>query len=233
MTSSAPPRPHPGGAGHRRSTETATDVPTRHGRAVAHVHAVDRPTGVLVLGHGAGGGVAAPDLVAVTAAATAVGWSVVLVEQPYRAAGRKAPPRAPVLDEAWVDVVEALRRQEVAGLTDDTLPGRGSGVPLVTGGRSAGARVACRTAMATGATGVVALAFPAQPPGRPDLPSRLPELAAAGVPTLVVQGATDPYGTPPSAPGREVVVVPGDHGLKRDPAAVADAVAAWLGRLRA
>ncbi len=200
----------------------AIELPTRHGTAVAHLRLAAPGVGVLVLGHGAGGGVDAPDLAAVTTAAASAGWSVVLVEQPYRAAGRRVPPRAPVLDEAWCDVVGALRDQGVGGL------GRSAGAPLVTGGRSAGARVACRTARATGAGGVVALAFPTRPPGQEDSPSRVPELEAAGVPVLVVQGATDPYGTPPAGPDREVVVVPGDHGLKKDVDAVARAVVDWL-----
>jgi len=203
----------------------AIELPTRHGAAVAHVHAATGPRGVLVLGHGAGGGVGAPDLVAVTSAGVEAGWSVVLVEQPYRAAGRRVPPRAPVLDEAWCDVVRLLREEGIGGLADGT-----EGVPLVTGGRSAGARVACRTASVTGAVGVVALAFPTRPPGRADRPSRVPELEAAGVPLLVVQGATDPYGIPPAGPGRDVRVVTGDHGLKKDVAAVADAVVGWLAR---
>lgn len=213
---------------HRRTPpvdagETAIELPTRHGTAVAHVRRAPDGRGVLVLGHGAGGGVSAPDLLAVAAAAVGAGWSVALVEQPYRVAGRRVPPRAPVLDEAWCDVVRLLRDQRFGGLADGP-----EGVPLVTGGRSAGARVACRTASATGASGVVALAFPTQPPGRADRPSRVPELAAAGVPVLVVQGATDPYGLPPAAPGREVVTVAGDHGLKKDVSAVAEAVVGWL-----
>lgn len=193
------------------------DVPTRHGPARAHLNHAAEPIGALVLGHGAGGGVHAPDLVAVTRAARELGWTVALVEQPYRVAGRRTAPRAAALDEAWTDVVGYLRAH-----------GRGD-LPLVVGGRSAGARVACRTAPATRAVGVLCLAFPTQPPGRADRPSRLPELAGAGVPVLVIQGATDPYGVPPAAPGREVVVVPGDHGLKKDLPAVAAAVTRWLG----
>ncbi|KGM17958.1 hypothetical protein N867_00465 [Actinotalea fermentans ATCC 43279 = JCM 9966 = DSM 3133] len=196
------------------------EIATRHGLARAYVRATDRPLGVLVLGHGAGGGVQAPDLLAVSAAARGDGWSVVLVEQPYRVAGKKVPPRPRVLDEAWCDVLAALRARDVGAVPD--------GVPLVTGGRSAGARVACRTAEATGAAGVLALAFPTAPPGRPDLPSRLPELDQVTVPVLVVQGATDPYGVPPEGPGRRVVVVPGDHGLKKDVPGVVSAVRAWL-----
>lgn len=204
-------------------TPVRIDVPTRHGAAVAHLHAVTAPRGVLVLGHGAGGGVDAPDLVAVTAAATAADWSVVLVEQPYRVAGKRVAPRPATLDEAWCDVVAALRAARHAGLPE--------GVPFVVGGRSAGARVACRTALATGAAGVVALAFPTLPPGRPDAPSRLPELDGAGVPVLVVQGTTDPYGVPPEGPGRTLVVLAGDHGLKKDTAGVARAVVDWLAAL--
>jgi hypothetical protein len=200
---------------------TALDVATRHGVARAHVHAATAPVGAVVLGHGAGGGVQAPDLAALAAALPGLGWTTVLVEQPYRAAGKKAPPRAPALDEAWGAVVTTLRRDHLTGL------------PLVVGGRSAGARVACRTAVAVGASGVLCLAFPTRPPGRGDRPSRLAELDAAGVPVLVVQGASDPYGVPPGAPGREVVVVPGDHGLKQDLPAVSAAVGDWLGRLRA
>jgi predicted alpha/beta-hydrolase family hydrolase len=182
------------------------------------VHAVDEPRAALVLGHGAGGGVQAPDLVAATEAAREEGLSVVLVEQPYRVAGRRSSPRAPQLDAAWVAVVERLRAGELAGLD------------LVAGGRSLGARVACRTAGETGAVGVLCLAFPLQPPGRPS-PSRLPELDAVAVPVLVVQGERDPFGMPPPGPAREVVAVAGDHGLKADRDAVAAAVRAWLARV--
>ena len=202
------------------------EIGTPQGTARAHLHlppgldpapgARVAVPGALVLGHGAGGGIGAPDLVAVTTAATALGLAVVLVEQPYRVAGKKVGPRGPALDVAWTAVVEHLR----ADVLD---------APLVTGGRSAGARTACRTASATGAAAVLCLAFPTQPPGRPDLPSRLPELDAAGVPVLVVQGATDPYGVPPEGPDRRVVVVPGDHALKKDVPAVAAAVHDWLG----
>lgn len=171
--------------------------------------------GALLLGHGAGGGIGAPDLVAVTAAATGLGLAVGLVEQPYRVAGRRVGPRGPALDSAWTAVVDHLR----AHVLD---------APLVTGGRSAGARTACRTAAATGAVAVLCLAFPTQPPGRPDAPSRLPELDGAGVPVLVVQGDRDPYGAPPPAPGRTVAVVPGDHALRKDVGAVVGAVTAWL-----
>ncbi len=197
-------------------------VPTRHGPAAVHLLPTAGPSaGSVLLGHGAGGGVGAPDLVAVASAVVRAGWVVGLVEQPYRVAGRRAGPRAQVLDEAWLDVVDGLRDEVLADL------------PLVVGGRSAGARVACRTATAAGAVGVLCLAFPTRPPGRPDRPSRLPELDGAGVPVLVVQGATDPYGVPPGAPGRDVVVVAGDHALRKDTSAVVEAVLRWLPHLAA
>jgi predicted alpha/beta-hydrolase family hydrolase len=172
---------------------------------------VDAPRALLVLGHGAGGGVTAPDLVVATQVANDAGIAVALVEQPYRVAGRRSPAPAKQLDAAWVAVVDALRGD----------------VPLLAGGRSSGARVACRTAAATGAAGVLCLAFPVHPPGRPEK-TRLPELDAVEVPVLVVQGERDPFGMPPDAPGRTVARVAGDHGLKADRAAIATAIAAWL-----
>jgi len=192
------------------------DTPT--GPARAHLHVPEEPRGALVLGHGAGGGVEAPDLRASTEAALSVGISVALIEQPYRVAGRRSPPRAPQLDAAWLSVVAHLRATELADLQ------------LVVGGRSLGARVACRTAEEAGAVAVLCLAFPLEPPrraGKPPL-SRLPELEAVTVPTLVVQGVRDPFGMPPPGPFREVVKVQGDHGLKADPEAVAAAIRAWL-----
>ncbi|MDX6562237.1 MAG: uncharacterized protein QOD65_2051 [Gaiellales bacterium] len=147
----------------------------------------------------------ARDLVTVTGAAVALGISVALVEQPYRVAGRRSPPRAPQLDAAWIAVVEHLRAGELRGL------------PLIAGGRSSGARVACRTATALGAIGVLCLAFPLQPPrpsGAVPAPSRLPELDMVTVPTLVVQGVRDPFGVPPSAGLRDVVLLQSDHSLR-------------------
>jgi predicted alpha/beta-hydrolase family hydrolase len=196
---------------------TVVEVDTPAGPARAHVHAVAGARALLVLGHGAGGGVAARDLVAVTAAAQAAGVAVALVEQPYRVAGRRSPAPAPRLDAAWTAVLDDLRARV------------GGGRPLLVGGRSSGARVACRTAEATGAAGVVCLAFPLRPPRRAaPAPSRLGELDAVAVPTLVVQGARDPFGVPPPAPGRTVVTVDGDHSLRTDLGAVAAAVAGWL-----
>jgi predicted alpha/beta-hydrolase family hydrolase len=174
---------------------------------------------VLVLGHGAGGGITARDLVAAAGVALSQDISVVMVEQPYRVAGRRSPPPARHLDAAWSAVIGHLRTGAVRGL------------PLLVGGRSSGARVACRTAAATGAAGVLCLAFPLQPPrreGARPAPSRLAELDTVTVPTLVVQGERDPFGMPPEGDLREVAVVPGDHGLKTDIPAVAAAIAAWL-----
>jgi uncharacterized protein len=192
------------------------EIDTPHGPARAHVHAAAEPKGALVLGHGAGGGVEAPDLVAAREAALAERFTVALVEQPYRVAGRRSPAPAGQLDTAWIAVVEHLRADEIAGL------------PLVVGGRSMGGRVACRTVESTGAVAVLCLAFPLEPPGRKTPQNRLPELDAVEVPTLVVQGERDSFGIPPPGPSREVVKVPGDHGLKADPVAVSAAVRTWL-----
>lgn len=194
-------------------------IETPQGRASAHVDAVAGARAALVLGHGAGGGIAAPDLKAAAGVARSLGITSALVEQPYRVAGKKAPPPAPRLDEAWAAVIEHLRAGGLGGLA------------LVTGGRSSGARVACRTAQATGAVGVLCLAFPLRPPrreGREPAASRLTELEAVRVPVLIVQGTGDPFGMPPGAPGRAVVQVAGDHGLKRDLAGLRAAIAAWL-----
>jgi uncharacterized protein len=191
------------------------DVDTPHGPARVHLHAADEPAGALVLGHGAGGGVTARDLVAATKAARSVAVSVALVEQPYLVAGRRSPAPAHQLDTAWTAVVEELRAGPLADL------------PLVAGGRSAGARVACRTAAATGALGVLCLAFPVHPPGRPEK-TRLAELDGVAVPTLVVQGTSDPFGMPPAGRDRRVVTVPGNHSLTGDLEALGAAVSTWL-----
>ncbi|SCE91140.1 hypothetical protein GA0070216_10386 [Micromonospora matsumotoense] len=172
------------------------------------------PTSLLVLGHGAGGAVDAPDLLALRDAARGAGMVVARVTQPYRVAGRRAPAPAGHLDEAWTTVLAVLRRRHPE-------------VPLLVGGRSSGARVACRTARAVGAAGVVALAFPLHPPGRPER-SRAAELAT-GLPTLVVNGDRDPFGTPAAGGPVEVVVRRGErHDLRQDPAGTAEAVLTWL-----
>ena len=175
-----------------------------------------------MLGHGAGGGVSSPDLAAARDAALEQHLSVALVEQPYRVAGRRSPAPAHQLDTAWIAIVEQLMRVELGG------------GPLVAGGRSSGARVACRTAAATRAAGVLCLAFPLRPPrrqGKPAAPTRLPELAALTVPALVVQGVRDPFGVPPAGAQRDVVTVQSDHSLRSDLDAVSAAVGAWLARL--
>lgn len=200
-------------------------IETPRGPARVHVSLprAGAATGALVLGHGAGGGIGAPDIQAAARAAESLRIAVALVEQPYRVAGRRAPAPAAHLDDAWVAVVARLSERELSGLA------------LVTGGRSLGARVACRTVAATGPAGVLCLAFPLQPPRRASAaapsPSRLPELNAVTVPTLVVQGANDRFGIPPGGPARTVVTVAGDHGLKSDLPAVQEAVAGWLADL--
>jgi uncharacterized protein len=187
------------------------ELDTPHGAARAHLHSVESPAGTLVLGHGAGGGVGSPDLVGAAEAAREAGLSVALVEQPYRVAGRRSPAPVAQLDAAWISVISQLPLE---------------GLPLLVGGRSAGARVACRTATEVGAAAVLCLAFPLHPPGRPEK-SRLDELEAVEVPTLVVQGERDPFGLPPPGTSRQVVTIPGTHSL-RSSAAVREAVRDWL-----
>jgi predicted alpha/beta-hydrolase family hydrolase len=203
----------------RINNVTTIDIDTPHGPARAHLHPAESPHAALVLGHGAGGGVNARDLVAVKDVAISLGISVALVEQPYRVAGRRSPPRAPQLDAAWMAVIDRLRADIFADL------------PLIVGGRSSGARVACRTAAATGAIAVLCLAFPLQPPrrdGSAPAPSRQPELDAVPVPVLVLQGSRDPFGMPVANALRTVVVLTGDHSLRTDIRAVAASAGAWL-----
>ncbi len=190
------------------------DIDTPHGPARAHLHTVTNARAALILGHGAGGSIDSADLQAATEAAQAKGLTVALVEQPYLVAGRRSAAPAPQLDTAWKAVIEQLPLD---------------GLPLIAGGRSSGARVACRTAADTSAVAVLCLAFPVHPPGRPEK-SRLYELDAVTVPVLVVQGTSDPFGMPPEAPGREVVTVAGNHSLAKSRDAVADAVGDWLER---
>ncbi len=194
------------------------EVETPHGPARAHLDSVADSGAALVLGHGAGGGVESKDIQTAKEVALDIGVTVALVEQPYRVAGRRSPAPAKHLDVAWTAVVEHLTAGELAGLE------------LIAGGRSLGARVACRTAEALGAAAVLCIAFPLQPPqrkGKPPAPDRLPELEALTVPTLVVQGESDQFGIPPEGPNRKVVLVPGTHTL-RTMEPIADAVRAWL-----
>jgi predicted alpha/beta-hydrolase family hydrolase len=216
-------------SGKTSHTPAVITIETPRGPARAHVEHPDdvRSPVALVLGHGAGGGVSAPDLRAAADAALALGMAVALVEQPYRVAGRRAPAPAAALDEAWTSALRTLRGdgRELAGIA------------IVAGGRSMGARVACRTAAVTGAIAVLCLAFPLQPPRRAGAArpaaSRLPELDAVTVPVLVVQGTSDRFGMPPPGAQRTVTPVRGDHGLKSDLPAVRDLVGNWLAQLSA
>lgn len=195
------------------------ETQTPRGLARVHLEGPPAPSGALILGHGAGGGVQAADLQAAAAAALGLGMAVALIEQPYRVAGRRAPAPAPALDEARAAVVTQLRAAQLSGLK------------LVLGGRSMGARVACRTAATLQAAGVLCLAFPLLPPRRSaqrPATSRLSELEASGVPTLIIQGERDPFGMPPEAPQREVVRVASDHSLRGEGSRVREAVSDWL-----
>jgi len=198
-----------------READGVLEIQTPQGLARAHIRPAEAPRAALVLGHGAGGSVNAPDLVAAAGVALDEGVTVALVEQPYRVAGRRSPSPAHQLDAAWVAGIEELR----AGPWRD--------LPLLAGGRSSGARVACRTAAATGAIGVLCLAFPLHAPGR-SAKTRQSELDAVTVPVLVVQGVRDPFGMPTPPPNGTVVQVTGDHGLRADGAAIAAAVREWL-----
>lgn len=194
------------------------EIDTPHGPARAHLSKTRGARGAVVLGHGAGGGVGARDLQAAAEAATAEMFSVALVEQPYRVAGRRSPAPAGQLDAAWIAVVAELKAGPLRRL------------PLITGGRSSGARVACRTARETHASGVLCLAFPLHPPGRPEK-TRQDELDAVEVPVLVVQGASDPFGMPAPAGNRTVVTVAGNHSLRSDIGAIRTAVSEWLAQV--
>jgi predicted alpha/beta-hydrolase family hydrolase len=176
------------------------------------------PRGLLVLGHGAAGHIEAVDLLAARAAALRLGLSVARVTQPYRVAGRRLPPAAAALNEAWLAAVAETRVRA------------GQKLRLVVGGRSSGARVACRTAAELGAVGVLALAYPLHPPGRPEV-TRASELDPT-IPTLVINGDQDPFGVPDPVGKITVVVRPGErHNLARDPEAVGSAVQEWLRQL--
>jgi predicted alpha/beta-hydrolase family hydrolase len=195
------------------------EIETPHGPARATIARAEGRRGALLIGHGAGGGIQAPDILAAMDAALAQGVSVARIEQPYRVAGRRSVAPTGQLDTAWL----AIHAQLSTTIFD--------GIPIVTGGRSSGARVACRTATQAGAAGVLCLAFPLHPPRRrPDaeLKTRLPELELVKVPVLIVQGERDPFGMPPAARRRRVVVVPGDHSLKSGVRQVGPAVSAFL-----
>ncbi|MBS2964105.1 hydrolase [Actinocrinis puniceicyclus] len=196
---------------------------------VTRFPAAGRRRALVILGHGAGGGVEAADLQALAGALPARGVEVLLVEQPWRVAGKRIAPAPKTLDIAWRAVLEHVN--------DDDDPR----VPLIVGGRSAGARVACRTGSDTGACGVIALAFPLHPPGKPEK-SRAGELSATGLPTLIVQGGRDPFGAPAQFPAlpathRLVGLPAGNHEFavrRSEPpvlATIVDIVAGWVGDL--
>ena len=180
--------------------ETTETIETDAGTARVTWHRAEKPRLVLAVSHGAGGGIEARDLQALAAVLPGHGVSVALVEQPWRVAGKKVAPAPKTLDVGWRGLWPAVAKP---------------GLPVVAGGRSAGARVACRTATELGATAVLALSFPLHPPGKPEK-SRADELLGAGVPTLVVQGGNDPFGKPEEFPkgSYELIEVPyGDHGF--------------------
>ncbi|MDQ2837564.1 MAG: alpha/beta hydrolase [Actinomycetota bacterium] len=202
---------------------TRLTVETPVGPAEVELEVKRNASKLLVIGHGAGGSIDAVDLVAVQQACLAAGISVARVTQPYRLAGRRLPPAAANLDSAWAAVLAALgRRKALASLG------------FVYAGRSSGARVACRAAVDDQVEprpiGVVALAFPVHPPGKPEK-SRLAELDSVTVPVLVVQGTSDPFGMPGPAAGRQVRQVAGNHSLKASAAEVGELVASWISAL--
>ena len=193
-------------------------IDTGQGPAEVTLAKAEKPEFLLVMTHGAGGGVKTADVLAAGDAAAGLGATVALVLQPYRVRGASAPGNAEKQDAAWLEIIGALREAN-------------RGVPLVQGGRSNGARLACRTARAADARAVLALAFPLHPPGRPEK-SRVEELRAAGTDVLVVNGERDPFGIPAASDASRVVVLPGEtHSLSRHPQAVRTAVAEWLGEL--
>jgi hypothetical protein len=198
----------------------AIEIATPHGPARAHLARTANARGALILGHGAGGGITAPDLQAAAGVGAAHELAVALVEQPYRVAGRRSPAPAAALDAAFTAVVGHLAGGEFARL------------PVILGGRSSGARVACRCANALGAIGVLCLAFPLLPPRRANArrepQSRLPELEAVEAPVLIVQGSGDPFGMPVPGPQREIVVLAGNHSLRSDMPGLRMAVGDWL-----
>jgi predicted alpha/beta-hydrolase family hydrolase len=196
------------------------EISTAQGPARVVLEDAKKPAFLLVMTHGAGGGTETKDVLAASAAAASLGASVARVLQPYRVRGAGAPGNAARQDAAWLEIIAALRAANPA-------------IPLVQGGRSNGARVACRTATEAGAAAVIALAFPLHPPGRPEN-SRADELRAAGTDVLVINGERDPFGIPDPADASRLVVLPGEtHTLSRDPQAVQAAVASWLGELPA
>lgn len=174
-------------------------ISTPHGDGRLVMYRARRPVATILLSHGAGGGIEAPELVALATRLPGNDVSVALFEQPWRVAGRKVAGAPATLDAALRSAASAMRTR----------------TQLIVGGRSAGARSAVRTARGLGASGCLCLSFPLHPPGRPDS-SRLDELLAARLPTLVIQGERDTMGRPEEFPEMvEMSVVPGaDHALR-------------------
>jgi hypothetical protein len=197
------------------------EIMTAAGPAHVLLDQPERSKFLVVLTHGAGGTPDTADVLVVRDAARALGAATALVTQPYRVRGGRAPGSAPRQDAAWVELVDALRRETTRGYV----------LPLVQCGRSNGARVACRTARQVGAAGVIALAFPLHPPGQP-AKSRDRELRDAGARVLVINGERDPFGVPEPDELTNVVVLPGEtHALSKHPAAIGAAVTDWLNAL--
>ncbi|MFD6269909.1 alpha/beta hydrolase family protein [Nocardia asteroides] len=195
-------------------------IETSAGPAEIELDEVDDPAFLLVITHGAGGGVDAKDILAVRDSAIEAGGAVARVTQPYRVAGRRAPGSADKQDEAWREIVAALRT-------------RFAGLPLVQGGRSNGARVACRTAVDVGARGVIALSFPLHPPGKPDKSRRAELLAPGDIEVVVINGGSDPFGVPDPADAAEVKVIPKQaHSFRTGFDVIAATVEPWLRRWR-
>ncbi|HEX5190014.1 MAG TPA: alpha/beta family hydrolase [Streptosporangiaceae bacterium] len=194
------------------------EIKTVAGPALAEVETPEHPALLLALTHGAGGGVATKDILAAKKAGLNAGAAVALVTQPYRVRGASAPGSPDRQDAAWLEIIAVLREQH-------------PGLPLVQGGRSNGARVACRTARGANAAAVIALAFPLHPPGKADDParSRAGELRSTGVPVLVINGERDPFGIPDASDAAKLVVLAGQaHALSGQADVITAEVGAWL-----
>ncbi|MFE7796760.1 alpha/beta family hydrolase [Nocardia sp. NPDC057440] len=193
-------------------------IETSAGPAEIELDKPRTPAFLLLLTHGSGGGVDAKDLIAVRDRALELGGAVARVVQPYRVAGRRAPGSAVKQDEAWLEIVAGLRKKVKK-------------VPLIQGGRSNGARVACRTAIAAEASGVIALSFPLHPPGKPEN-TRVEELRSTGdIEVVVINGARDPFGVPAAADATQVETIAGQpHSFRSGFAEIADIVTPPLRR---